>query len=216
MTAAAHILRVLPDGDPAGPRPEPPPEPVLVGLVRDGRLHADTFTEFAAEMLQVIAYAVTVPLAFTEGFLRAYLAVEKVEEHDDGRVTIVPKPQASFQDMVRDVDELTARVDPGAVFNPVVRAGLDAAHQLSGGEMRWDLDTLSSMDDDQLMEVLRQMQAESEVAFEGDRDHASTDAVRARIATVRRNVRGFQARQHAQAGHGAPAPGDRPAEAAGS
>lgn len=190
-------------------RADPYLKSMLLGLIEDSYLHTGTFTQFAAEVLQVIAYAVTVPVAFTEGFLRAYLSIERVVEDDDGRITIIPKAGASFEDLIRDVDELTAQVDPGAVFNPVVRSKLEAVHQTSSKAMKWDIDTLSQMDDDELMGVLREMQAQSEAAgAEGTEADGSTDYVRAKIATIRRNVRRFQARQ--QAGEGRPAPGPTP------
>ena len=166
---------------------------MLLGLIEDSYLHTGTFTQFAAEVLQVIAYAVTVPVAFTEGFLKSYLSIDRVVEDDEGRISIIPRAGASIEDMIRDVDEITAQVDPGAVFNPVVRARLDAVHQTSSRAMKWDLDTLSSMDDAQLMQVLREMQAESEAAPEPGADEA-TDYVRAKIATIRRNVGRFQPR----------------------
>jgi hypothetical protein len=180
-------------------RPDPYLKSMLLGLIEDSYLHTGTFTQFAAEVLQVIAYAVTVPVAFTEGFLKAYLSIDRVIEEDDGRIKIIPRPGASIEDMIRDVDEITAQVDPGAVFNPVVRAKLDAVHDTSRRAMRWDIDALSRMDDAQLMDVLREMQAESERASWDDqaaRDEA-TDYVRAKIATIRRNVRRFQAQQAA-------------------
>jgi hypothetical protein len=96
------------------------------------------------------------------------------------------------------VDEITAQVDPGAVFNPVVRARLDAVHQTSSRAMKWDLDTLSGMDDAQLMQVLREMQAQSEAAPEPGDDQES-DYVRAKIAAIRRNVRQFQPRRDGDA-----------------
>ncbi|NLE21479.1 MAG: hypothetical protein GX624_01665 [Actinobacteria bacterium] len=195
-----------PAGTPRDVRPDPYLKSMLLGLIEDSYLHTGTFTQFAAEVLQVIAYAVTVPVAFTEGFLRAYLSIDRVEEDDDGRITIVPKSEATFEDMIRDVDEITAQVHPGAVFNPVVRARLDAVHETSSKAMKWDLDTLSRMDDAQLMEVLREMQAESEAEAVPEEDGEATDYVRARIATIRRNVRSFQAR-HA-AGQDGEEPGD--------
>jgi hypothetical protein len=166
---------------------------MLLGLIEDSYLHTGTFTQFAAEVLQVIAYAVTVPVAFTEGFLKSYLSIDRVVEDDEGRISIIPMAGASIEDMIRDVDEITAQVDPGAVFNPVVRARLDAVHQTSSRAMKWDLDTLSGMDDAQLMQVLREMQAESEAVPEPGAAEA-TDYVRAKIATIRRNVGRFQPR----------------------
>ena len=180
-------------------RADPYLKSMLLGLIEDSYLHTGTLTQFAAEVLQVIAYAVTVPVAFTEGFLKSYLSIERVVEDDDGRIKIIPKTDASIEDMIRDVDEITAQVDPGAVFNPVVRTKLDAVHQTSSKAMKWDLNQLSRMDDTELMDVLRQMQAESERrdAEEPQADPAA-DAVRAKLDTIRRNVRQFQA-QHAAA-----------------
>jgi hypothetical protein len=192
--------RPLPGGRARDMRADPYLKSMLLGLIEDSYLHTGTFTQFAAEVLQVIAYAVTVPVAFTEGFLRAYLSIERVVEDEDGRIKIIPKSGASIEDMIRDVDEITAQVDPGAVFNPVVRAKLDAVHDTSSKAMKWDINSLSRMDDTELMDVLREMQAQSEAEARGDRDEdEATDYVRAKIATIRRNVRQFQARHQAEA-----------------
>ena len=181
-------------------RADPYLKSMLLGLIEDSYLHTGTLTQFAAEVLQVIAYAVTVPVAFTEGFLRAYLSIERVVEEEDGRIKIIPKAGASLEDMIRDVDEITAQVDPGAVFNPVVRTKLDAVHQTSSKAMKWDLDQLSRMDDRELMEVLREMQAESErIAAQEPAADPAADAVRVKLDTIRRNVRRFQA-QYAAGG----------------
>jgi hypothetical protein len=191
-------------------RGDPYLKSMLLGLIEDSYLHTGTFTQFAAEVLQVLAYAVTVPVAFTEGFLRAYLSIERVVEDDEGRIIIVPKKGASVEDLIRDVDEITAQVEPGAVFNPVVRARLDAVHQVSGKAMKWDIDALSRMDDGQLMDVLREMQAESE-RLVADADKPSgdeaTDAVRVKLAAIRRNVSRFQAQQAAGGAAGEAEPG---------
>jgi hypothetical protein len=193
-------------------RADPYLKSMLLGLIEDSYLHTGTFTQFAAEVLQVIAYAVTVPVAFTEGFLRSYLSIDRVVEDDDGRIKIIPRSDASIEDMIRDVDEITAQVDPGAVFNPVVRAKLDAVHETSSKAMKWDLNSLSRMDDGELMGVLREMQAESEAggdAGSGETDEA-TDYVRAKIATIRRNVRQFQARQQGETPGDVPEAGEGP------
>ncbi len=186
---------------------------MLLGFIEDSYLHTGTLTQFAAEVLQVVAYAVTVPVAFTEGFLKSYLSIDKVVEEPDGRIKIVPKPEAGVEDMIRDVDEITAQVDPGAVFNPVVRSKLDAVHETSSKAMKWDLNQLSRMNDAELMEVLREMQAESErLAAEEPESDPEADAMRAKLETIRRNVRRFQARQHLGSVAGDPAsaaPDDR-------
>ncbi len=195
MTVTAASTDAPPRTEARGAPPDPYLKSMLLGLIEDSYLHTGTVTQFAAEVLQVIAYAVTVPVAFTEGFLRAYLSIERVIEEPDGRIVIVPKMGASEEDVIRDVDEILAEADPGAVFNPIVRARLDAVHQASGSAMKWDLNELARMDDEQLMEVLRLMQAESE---RGDghepgavRDEAG-DLVRAKLDALRRNARRFQ------------------------
>ena len=180
-------------------RADPYLKSMLLGLIEDSFLHTGTFTQFAAEILQVIAYAATVPVAFTEGFLRAYLSIDRIEETEEGQIKIVPKVGASEEDWIRDVDAITAQVDPSAVFNPVVRSKLTAVHEASSKVMKYDLNTLTSMDDGQLMDVLRQMQQESEElsqheAAPGTVD-SSRDYIRAKLDTIRRNVRAFQAQQ---------------------
>ena len=172
---------------------------MLLGLIEDSYLHTGTFTQFAAEILQVIAYAATVPVAFTEGFLRAYLSIDRIEESDEGTIKIIPKAGASEEDWIRDVNEITAQVDPSAVFNPVVRSKLTAVHEASSKVMKYDLNTLTAMDDAQLMDVLRQMQQESEELEKQEpaptEGSASRDYIRAKLDTIRKNVRAFQAQQ---------------------
>jgi len=202
-----------PGGTARDMRADPYLKSMLLGLIEDSYLHTGTFTQFAAEVLQVIAYAVTVPVAFTEGFLKAYLSIERVVEEEDGRIKIIPKEGASIEDMIRDVDEITAQVDPGAVFNPVVRSKLDAVHETSSKAMKWDLNQLSHMDDGQLMDVLREMQRESErAAGEEPVSDPAADAVRVKLETIRRNVRQFQAQQQAATDEYS-APGEAPGDA---
>jgi hypothetical protein len=106
----------------------------------------------------------------------------------------VPKADASEEDWIRDVDQITAQVDPSAVFNPIVRSKLEAVHDASSKVMKYDIDQLSKMSDGQLMDVLRQMQKESEELDDEEPSEAeATDYVRAKLATIRRNVRQFQA-----------------------
>jgi hypothetical protein len=180
-------------------RADPFLKSMLLGLIEDSYLHTGTFTQFAAEILQVIAYAATVPVAFTEGFLRAYLSIDRIEETDEGAIKIIPKAGATEEDWIRDVNEITAQVDPSAVFNPVVRAKLTAVHEASSKVMKYDLNTLTEMDDTQLMDVLRQMQQESEELERQDppptEANPSRDYIRAKLDTIRKNVRAFQAQQ---------------------
>lgn len=187
---------IVTDGD--DERADPYLKSMLLSLIEESYLHSGTFTQFAAEVLKVLAYAVTVPVAFTEGFLRAYLSIERIEETDEGQIKIIPKADASEEDWIRDVDEITAQVDPSAVFNPIVRSKLEAVHDASSKVMKYDLDQLTHMSDGQLMDVLRQMQKESEELEDEGPEEATaeseaTDYVRAKLATIRRNVRQFQA-----------------------
>jgi len=190
------------DGSAAAPLPrthraDPYLKSMALGLIEDRYLHTGTFTQFASEVMKVLVYAVTVPVAFTEGFLKAYLSIERIEETDDGQIKIIPKDDASEEDWIREVDQITAQVDPSAVFNPVVRSKLDAVHETSSKAMKYDLDQLATMSDDQLMDVLRQMQAESEEMTERESEAADRekDFIRAKLDTIRRNVRAFQAQQ---------------------
>ena len=66
--------------------------------------------------------------------------------------------------------------------------------------MSWDLDQLAGMGDDELMDVLRAMQAESERdRLDGQAgDDKVTDHDRARIATIRRNLQQFVSRRDVQ------------------
>jgi len=183
----------------ANQRADPFLKSMLLGLIEDSYLHTGTFTQFAAEILQVIAYAATVPVAFTEGFLRAYLSIDRIEETDEGAIKIIPKAGATEEDWIRDVNEITAQVDPSAVFNPVVRSKLTAVHEASSKVMKYDLNSLTEMDDTQLMDVLRQMQQESEELEKQEpaptEASASRDYIRAKLDTIRKNVRAFQAQQ---------------------
>jgi hypothetical protein len=218
MTELEDIdVRDRPGGRPRDMRADPYLKSMLLGLIEDSYLHTGTFTQFAAEVIKVLAYAVTVPVAFTEGFLKTYLSIERVDESEEGRIKIIPKEGAAEADIIRDVDEITAQVDPGAVFNPIVRSKLDAVHETSSKAMKYDLNSLSRMDDAQLMDVLREMQAESErVEDPAERDDAATDYVRAKLATIRKNVRQFQAQQKAAGGDAGDAGGGTPPAAPAS
>jgi len=172
-------------------------DPLWLRLIVDSYLSVGSFTQFAVEVMQMITYAISVPVAFTEGFLRSYLSIERMVEHDDGRITLIPKHDAAVEDMTRDVDEITARIDPGAVFNPVVRVGLSAAHQTAGHTMKWDLDELAGMSDDQLMDVLREMRNEEvlremRVKEQAASENLTSDYIHHRMEMIRRNVHRFQ------------------------
>jgi hypothetical protein len=177
------------------PRPATTGRAVATAPGRPSYLYPGAFTQFAREVLEVLAYAVTVPVAFTEGFLKAYLSIDRVEEDEDGRLSIIPRSSAELDEIVRDADEIVARIDRGAVYNPVVRAGLEDTHQVGRSAMRWSLDELSAMDDAQLMDVLRAMQDETQRRAHagGEECEEARDHIRVRIATIRRNMGRFGA-----------------------
>ena len=108
-----------------GAPPDPYLKAMLLGLIEESYLTAGTFTEFAAEVLDLLVHAVSVPVAFTEGFLKAYLSVDHVLESEEGRVTVVAKEGADLEDVIRDADAILAQIDGAAVFNPVVAAKLE-------------------------------------------------------------------------------------------
>ena len=66
------------------------------------------------------------------------------------------------------------------------------------------------MDDAQLMEVLREMQAETESSDDEAGHDEANDYVRAKLATIRRNVRQFQARHGSEAAEDGPPAADPP------
>jgi hypothetical protein len=78
--------------------------------------------------------------------------------------------------IIRDADEITAKVDPGAVFNPVVRKRLDLVREPSGGVVVQDIKQLPRLADDELMDALRALQRASQSrAGAADGGAASTD-----------------------------------------
>ncbi len=167
---------------------------ILFGLIEERYLYSGTLTQFAADVLAVIACAVTVPVAFTEGFLRAYLSIERIDETVDGRLKIIPKQGASMAAIIHDADEITARVDPGSVFNPVVRKRLDLVREPSREAVVQDIKQLPRLADDELMDALRALQRVAQRrAGAADAGAASTDYVRVRLDAIRRNVRQYQA-----------------------
>jgi len=96
-TRAKQTTRIQPGGRPRDQRVDPLLKSMLLGLIEDSYVHTGTFTQFAAEVLKVLAYAVTVPVAFTEGFLRAYLSIDRVEETLEGASRSSPRPALQWR-----------------------------------------------------------------------------------------------------------------------
>jgi len=166
--------------------------PMVLSLIHSSYLRTRTLADFAHDVVDIVGSAVTVPFAFAEGFLRAFLAIESVEEDSEGRVVIRPKKGASEEEIIREVDELSARIDPSAVFNPVVRRQLDMVADATSTVMRQDLDALADLSPGELTSALRDLESEVPESTEGA--SSAAEEVRARIEDVRRTLRNYQAR----------------------
>ena len=161
--------------------------PMVLSLIQSSYLHTRTLTEFAHDVVDIVGAAVTVPVAFAEGFIRSFLAIESVEDDGAGHIRITPKLGASEEDIIREVDEIAARIEPGAIYNPVVRKRLDMVADASSEVMRQDLEALSRLDADDLRSALADLKPADTP------DEADAAAVRERLDRVRLALRTYQA-----------------------
>jgi hypothetical protein len=148
----------------------------------------------AARILEVaesVAASLKIPVAFAEGFLRSLLSIESVEEDASGRVIIRPKPGASEEDIMREVDEIAARIDPTSVYNPVARRSMDSVVEASNAVMREDLHALADLTPEELHSTLSRLEPDPPVVSEEARSAA--EEVRARMDEVRAALRKYQA-----------------------
>ncbi len=167
--------------------------PMVLGLIQSSYVRTQTFGEFARDVFDILATAASVPVAFAEGFLRSFLSIESVEEDAFGRVTIRPKPGASEEDIVREVDEIAARIDPGAVYNPVVRRQMDRVAEASHRVMQQDLQALADLSPGELQSALQDLE-EAEMPRPPEASPLdATEQLRQRLARVRHAVRAYQA-----------------------
>jgi len=162
---------------------------MVFSMIQSSYAHTQTFAEFAHDVFEIVGAAVTVPVAFAEGFLRSFLAIESVDEDESGHVVIRPKPGASEEEMIREVDEIAARVDPSSIYNPVVRERLDMVAEASDAVMQQDLQALANLTPDELHEALADLEP---IDLEPDHRAAEVDAVRERLEKVRYALRRYQ------------------------
>lgn len=189
-------LHEVPEGSPSG---HTVIRPMVLSLIQSSYIRTNTLPEFARDVFDIVATALSVPVAFADGFLRSFLSIESVLEDDTGRVVIRPKPGANEQDLIREVDEIAAQIDPQAVYNPVVRRQMDRIAEATTVVMQQDLRALSRLSAEDLTSALGEL-AETEMAEDpGAQGSQSVDsgdeaaAVRERLARVRDSIRAYQA-----------------------
>jgi hypothetical protein len=164
--------------------------PMVFSLIQSSYLHTHTLTEFVRDVVDIVGAAVTVPVAFAEGFLRSFVAIDSVEEDRSGHVRITPKFGATEEDIIREVDEIAARIEPSAIYNPVVRSQLDKVVEASGAVMRQDLEALSELNAEDFQSALAALEPAGTAEPASQTDAA---AVRERLDKVRLALRKYQA-----------------------
>jgi hypothetical protein len=163
--------------------------PMVLSLIQSSYLHTRTLSEFAGDVMSIVGAAVSVPVAFAEGFLRSLLSIESVSEDDSGRVVIRPRAGASEEDLFRDVNLLTAEIDPSAIFNPVVRERMDMVAEATQIVMQQDLEALSRLSAAELSAALAGLPEPEPPARDREAEAAE---VRRRMEQIRRALRGYQ------------------------
>jgi hypothetical protein len=174
---------------PAGSESLPSSADPWLGLDSDALMHS-LATRFR-EVAEAVAASLQVPVAFAEGFLRSLLSIESVEEDEEGRVIIKPRAGASEEDILREVDEITALIDPTSVYNPVARRQMDSVVEGSDAVMRQDLSALADMTPEELHSALSRLEPDPQPLPEETRSAA--EEVRARMDQVREALRRYQA-----------------------
>jgi hypothetical protein len=167
--------------------------PMVLGLIQSSYLRTHTFGEFARDVFDIVTTAASVPVAFADGFLRTLLSIESVEEDSSGRVIIRPKAGASQEDLVREVDEIAARIEPSAVYNPVVRAQMDMVAEATQQVMQQDLQALADLSADELKSALKELEEAEMPTPPTSLQIDSAEQLRERLARVRDAVRAYQA-----------------------
>lgn len=166
--------------------------PLVLSLIHSSYAQTHTLAEFARDVIAIVNTAVSVPVAFAEGFLRSLLAIESVREDDTGHVVIVPKPGASEEDVFREVDQITAQIEPGAVYNPLVREQMDRVTQATTALMRADLDAMADLSSEELHLALKDLQESETPKMPGPGVELEIEEVRRRIERVRAAIRAYQ------------------------
>jgi hypothetical protein len=166
--------------------------PLVLALIQSSYVHTQTLSEFARDVVAIVNTAVSVPVAFAEGFLRSFLAIQSVREDDSGHIIIVPKPGASEEDIFREVDQLTAQIEPGAVYNPLVREQMDRLAEATNELMRADLAAMGELSSEELHSALKDLQERELPETSGRGVELELHEVRHRIEKVRDAIRAYQ------------------------
>jgi hypothetical protein len=166
--------------------------PLVLALIHSSYVHTQTLSEFARDVVAIVNTAVSVPVAFAEGFLRSFLAIQSVREDDSGHIIIVPKPGASEEDIFREVDEITAQIEPGAVYNPLVRRQMDRLTEATTELMRADLAAMADLSSEELHVALKDLQESEAPKTPGRGIELEIEEVRRRIEKVRDAIRAYQ------------------------
>jgi hypothetical protein len=164
--------------------------PMVLSLIQSSYLRTRTLPEFAGDVINIVSTAVSVPVAFAEGFLRSFLSIESVQEDDSGRVIIRPRPGATEEDLFREVDEITAQIEPNAIYNPVVRERMDMVAEATNLVMQQDLEAMAQLSSEELNSALADLREEQAPAPAA---HDEANEVRRRIEYIREALRQYQA-----------------------
>lgn len=164
--------------------------PIVFSLIQASYLRTRTLSEFAGEVVNIVGTAVSVPVAFAEGFLRSFLSIESVREDESGRVVIRPRAGANEVDLFREVNELAAEIDPTAIYNPVVRERLDMVAEATHIVMQQDLDALARLSAEELSAALEALEQPARAVRDIDEQKAE---VRRKMEHIRRSLQEYQA-----------------------
>jgi len=165
----------------------------VLSLIQSSYLGTRTLSEFAREVVDIVNLAVSVPVAFAEGFVKSFLSIESIVEDESGQVTIRPRSDATEQDLFREVDELTAVIEPSAIYNPVVRQRLDRVAEATQEVMRQDLKQMAELSPEELRSALEALEVET--APDAERIAREAEEVRRRLEQIRAAIRSHQARR---------------------
>ena len=166
--------------------------PMVLSLIQSSYLRTNTLTEFARDVFDIVGTAVSVPAAFAEGFLRSFLSIQSVREDDAGRVFITPKAGASEEDIIREVDEIAAKIEPNAVYNPVVRRQMDLVAEATNLVMRQDLEAMAELTPEELSLALKDLEDAEFSQVRPPEPLGEAEALRQRLDRVRESIRAYQ------------------------
>ena len=122
--------------------------PLVLSLIHSSYVHTATLSESARDVVDRQP-AVSVRVAFAEGLLRSFLAIESVHEDDTGHIVIVPRPGASEEEILREVDQITAQIEPERCTTRW-RDQMDRLAEATTESMRSDLAAMADLSSEEL------------------------------------------------------------------